>query len=236
MRLVCLPHAGASSALFRPWKLALSGIATVDSPELPGRGARFGAPFPQRITELAEDIASTLSHRTGPVVLYGHSMGALLAFETARALARHGVLVTGLVLSGRAAPHLDGPPLARHTLSDAALASELQRIGGTSDAVLARPDVLAATLPVIRADFRMVDTYAFSPGPALPVPAIILGGTEDPATPPASLHAWSELVSGPLAVEFWPGGHFFVREQEPRLIDLFRRVLPAWRAGRTAGA
>lgn len=234
MRLICLPHAGGSAALYRPWKAALAGIATVESPELPGRGALFGAPFPTDIAALAEDLAATLSQRTAPLVLYGHSMGALLAFEAARALARQGVSVAGLVLSGRAAPHLDGPPRARHTLSDAELAAELRKIGGTSGEVLANPDLLAITLPAVRADFRMVDTYAYRPGPVLPVPAVILGGTEDAATPPATLEAWSALIGGPLAVELWPGGHFFVREQEKRLLALLARVIPAWRAGRAA--
>lgn len=232
MRLVCLPHAGGSAALYRPWKAALSGLATVDSPELPGRGTRHGAPFPASLAALAEDLAAPLAHRPVPLVLYGHSMGALLAFETARALARHGAAVAGLVLSGRAAPHLPFPRLDRHLMSDAALIGELKRIGGTPDALFSRPDVLAMALPALKADFRMVDTYAFAPGPALACPAVILGGDADPATPEPSLHAWRELIAGPLAVEIWPGGHFFVREDEPRLVALLKRTLPAWRAAR----
>lgn len=232
MRLVCLPHAGASAALFRPWKVTLSGIATVDSPELPGRGTRYGAPFATDIAALADDLADTLAQRTVPLVLYGHSMGALLAFEVARSLARQGVSVAGLVLSGRAAPHLDGPPRARHTMTDAELVAELSAIGGTSKEVLAQPDLLAMTLPAVRADFRMVDTYAFKPGPALAVPAVILGGSEDAATPPETLHAWNALICGPLTVELWPGGHFFVRDQEVRLLALLAKVIPAWRTAR----
>lgn len=235
MRLVCLPHAGGSAALYRPWKVALSGLATVESPELPGRGTRFGAPFASSLVDLAGDVANTVAHRVGPLVLYGHSMGAVLAFETARALARHGISVAGLVLSGRAAPQLPFPSLGRHLLGDAALAAELQRIGGTTQAVLAQPELMAAMLPVLRADFRLVDTYAFAAGPKLPVPAVILGGAEDPATPLPALHAWAEVVSGPLAVELWPGGHFFVRDQEARLMELLRRLLPAWRAARAGG-
>ncbi|MEP9354716.1 alpha/beta fold hydrolase [Xanthobacter sp. KR7-65] len=232
MRLVCLPHAGGSAAIYRPWKAALAGVASVDSPELPGRGTRQSAPFPAGIVALAEDLAAPLAERSVPLVLYGHSMGALLAFETARALARHGVTVAGLVLSGRAAPHLPFPSLDRHQMSDAQLIAELRRIGGTSDAVLAQPDLLAVMLPALKADFRMVDTYAFAPGPKLDCPAVILGGADDLATPEPSLHAWRELVGGPLAVEIWPGGHFFVREEEARLLALLKRQLPAWRAAR----
>ncbi len=232
MRLVCLPHAGGSAVLYRTWKAALLGLATVDSPELPGRGSRHGAPLPTSLPALAEDIAAPLAHRPVPVVLYGHSMGALLAFETARALARHGVTVAGLVLSGRAAPHLPFPRLDRHLMSDAALIEELKRIGGTPDALFRRPEILAMTLPALKADFRMVDTYAFTPGPALACPAVILGGADDPATPEPSLHAWRELICGPVAVDIWPGGHFFVREDEDRLLTLLKRTLPVWRAAR----
>lgn len=235
MRLVCLPHAGGSAAVYRTWKAGLAGLVTVDSPELPGRGSRQGAPFPASMLSLAEEIAAPLAQRSVPLVLYGHSMGALLAFETARALARHGVTVAGLVVSGRAAPHLPLPSFDRHLMSDAQLITELKRIGGTSDAVLAQPELLAMTLPALKADFRLVDTYAFAPAPALACPAVVLGGDEDIATPEPSLHAWRELVSGPVSVEIWPGGHFFVREQEARLLALLKRVLPAWRSARAAG-
>ncbi|MFS8036987.1 thioesterase II family protein [Xanthobacter sp. AM11] len=233
MRLVCLPHAGGASAAFRPWKAALAGVATVDSPELPGRGARFGAPFAASLSTLAEDLAAPLGQRVGPLVLYGHSMGALLAFEVARALARQGVAVAGLVVSGRAAPQLAPPPMARHLLPDAELAAELERMGGTAAGVLAQPELRAVALQLVRADFRLVETYVYAPGPPLPVPAVILGGAQDPATSPQSLAAWAEVISGPVAVESWPGGHFFVRLHERRLLDLLRRTLPAWQAGPT---
>ncbi|MFG1345577.1 alpha/beta fold hydrolase [Xanthobacter autotrophicus DSM 431] len=234
MRLVCLPHAGGAAALYRPWKLKLSGIATVESPELPGRGTRFGAPHATSLTALASDLAVPLAHRIGPLVLYGHSMGALLAYEMARDLMRHGVPVAGLVLAGRGAPHLAGPPQARHLLADADLAAELHRFGGTAAEVMALPELRALALAQVRADFRLVDTYVFQPGAPLPMPAVILGGADDPATSPATLAAWSELIGGPLSVEIWPGGHFFVRDHEARLIDLVRRALATWRAGPAA--
>lgn len=234
MRLVCLPHAGGSAALYRPWKLKLSGVATVESPELPGRGTRFGAPFATALTALAADLGSAVANRIGPLVLYGHSMGALLAYEMARDLVRHGVPVAGLVLAGRAAPHLSRPPAARHLLPDAALAAELDRIGGTAAEVMAEPELRAIALAQVRADFRLVDTYVFQPAAPLPVPAVILGGADDPATSPATLHAWSELIAGPLSVEIWSGGHFFVRDHDARLVDLLGRALLAWRSGPVA--
>lgn len=232
MRLVCLPHAGGSAVLYRTWKAAFLGLATVDSPELPGRGSRHGAPVPASLATLAEDIAAPLLHRPAPVVLYGHSMGALLAFEMARALDRQGVSVAGLVLSGRAAPHLPFPRQDRHLMSDAALIEELKRFGGTPEVLFRRPEILAMALPALKADFRMVDTYAFTPGPALACPAVILGGADDAGTPEPSLHAWREVIAGPVAVEVWPGGHFFVREDEARLLTLLKRTLSVWRAAR----
>lgn len=236
MRLVLLPHAGGS-AMALPWRALLPPALAgrVVPLELPGRGRRFLEPAAPSLQLLAREVAATVRAAAGGegVVLQGHSMGALLAYEAARELAAMGVAVRGLVLSGREAPHWlvrrSGPP--RHLLTDAELVRELRRLGGTAADVLADPGLMELLLPVVRADFRLVETYRRAPGPPLAVPAVVLGGIDDPATSVAGLHAWDEVLSGPLAVERWPGGHFFLHDAPERFAALLGREAEAM-AGR----
>lgn len=214
-----------------PWRARLPPAlaAWVVGLELPGRGRRFGEPFAVSLPALARDLAATIGAMGDEaVLLQGHSMGALLAYEVARVLVAQGRAVRGLLLSGRAAPHwpVEGPPLPRHLLSDAGLVQELKRLGGTPPEVLAEPDLLALLLPLLRADFHLVESYVWEPGPALPVAATVLGGADDRATPPEALAAWGEVLAGPVAVEVWPGGHFFLNEAP----DRFTRRMSQWAA------
>ncbi|MDQ0505098.1 thioesterase II family protein [Xanthobacter agilis] len=224
-RLVLLPHAGGSVAAL-PWRARLPRAVAegVVDLELPGHGRRFGAPFAPSLRALAAALAADIRAAVGdvPVLFQGHSMGALLAYEIARERCAQGGAVAGLVLSGRAAPRWpaarDAPP--RHLCADAVLVDELRRLGGTPAEVLAAPDLMDLVLPVVRDDFRLVETYRWEPGPRLRVPAVVLGGRDDPATSPAALAAWGEVITGPLRVEHWPGGHFFPYPEPQRLADL----------------
>ncbi|MFG1478720.1 alpha/beta fold hydrolase [Xanthobacter sp. V4C-4] len=239
-RLVLLPHAGGAAGAL-PWRALLprDWAERVIDLELPGRGRRFGVPFAASLRSLAEELAASIHAVSGaePVLLQGHSMGALIAYETARALLDRGVAVAGLVLSGRAAPHWPavGAGRPRHLRSDAELVAELRRLGGTPAAVLAEPDLLELMLPVLRADFKLVETYRWVPGPALPLPAVVVGGVDDPATPPESLAAWGEALRGPVRVERWAGGHFFAHHAPRRYAELIQRHAEAVAAAAAGG-
>ncbi|MFE1599072.1 thioesterase II family protein [Methylobacterium sp. ID0610] len=232
VRLVCLPFAGGSATAYAGIEAALADVAEVRTAELPGRGMRFGEAFATDLTVLAAQIAAAVLAMPDPgkpLVLFGHSMGALLAHEIARALARQENPPRHLVLSGAPAPQRRSAAarraLAEETRTDAGLVARMRRLGGTPPEIFAQPDLLALVLPVLRADYALVAGYAPPALPPLAVPATLLGGTEDAETPPADLVAWADGLAGSVAVEFWPGGHFFIRPNEARLAALLRAAI-----------
>lgn len=225
LRLVCFPHAGGSASAFRTWPAGLPQAVELWSAELPGRGARAGeAPVADReriVTEIADGLPDGV-----PLALFGHSLGAVLAYETARELRRRGLPVPRLlVASAREAPHLPHPGEPVHALGDEAFLAAVQRLGGTPAEVLAEPDLVELALPALRADFRISETYAFRREAPLDVPILAIGGVDDPDVTPADLEAWEEHTTAGCRTTLFAGGHFFVEPAEAAVLQLLAREL-----------
>jgi surfactin synthase thioesterase subunit len=237
-RLICLPWAGGSASAFRPWMGVLGKLAQVLAVELPGHGARYGELCLDDAYELAVRIADAvlaLPRADTPLVIYGHSMGALLGFEAARILSARSAPLLGLVLTGYHAPHWQGKQVLRSRMSDAVLLEDLRQLGGTAPEILDSPDLLSIVLPILRSDYRLTEVYCPTLAdlmPRLSLPVDIIGGEGDADNPRESLWAWKEALSGPVDVSVWPGGHFFVDDQQPALLKHLARRLEEWsRAG-----
>jgi pyochelin biosynthesis protein PchC len=224
-RLVCFPHAGGGAATFDPWRNLLPPEVRLDAVQLPGREHRTGEPADPRLVDLAERLAAALNAETGvsrPDVFFGHSMGALLAYETIRALRRRdAALPARLVVAGARAPHLPRQSHV-HDRPEGELVAELNRLGGTPADLLrelaAEGESLDSVLPAVRADFTAVETYRYLPEPPLPCALTVLGGAADSDVTETHLAAWSVHVQRPPAVAVLAGGHFFV--QTPSLADV----------------
>ncbi|MGO4850980.1 thioesterase II family protein [Inquilinus sp. 2KB_12] len=233
-RLVCLPWAGGGASGFRPWIAELRGIADVFAAEMPGHGLRFGESCIDDAATLTTAIAGAilaLPHAERPVLIYGHSMGALLGFETARILVGRSHPVLGLVLSGYHAPHWRGPERQRSRMTDAELVEDLRGMGGTAPQVLDAPDLLSVLLPILRSDYRLTETYRPSLDsllPKFPRPVDVIGGEQDEENPPESLQAWQEVLDRPLQVSLWQGGHFFIEMHRRALLAHLGRRLAEW--------
>jgi medium-chain acyl-[acyl-carrier-protein] hydrolase len=211
LRLVCLAHAGGGGSVLRPWSVRMPAGVELCAVQLPGREARFGEPAITRmrplVAALAEGLAPELDR---PFALFGHSLGALLAYELARCLRdtdRPGPV--HLFASGSAAPHARPPRTPVHALPEAEFIAELRRRGGTPPAVLEHAELMQLLLPTLRADFAVSDTYEFTPGPPLACPVTAFGGAEDASVAPPEVERWREVTSGPFAGRVLPGGHFF---------------------------
>jgi surfactin synthase thioesterase subunit len=234
-RLICLPWAGGGASAYRPWMAALRNVADVLATELPGHGARFDERCVGDAYELAARIADAvlaLPRADTPLVIYGHSMGALLGFEAARILTAHSAPLRGLVLSGYHAPHWQARRTLRSRMSDAALLETLRHMGGTAPEVLDSPELLSIILPILRSDYLLTEVYRptlADLAPKLSLPVDIIGGEEDPDNPPDSLYAWKDVLSGPVDVSLWPGGHFFIQDQRSTLLSHLARRLAKWR-------
>ncbi|MDI4664963.1 alpha/beta fold hydrolase [Xanthobacter autotrophicus] len=219
LRLFCLPFAGGNASAYAPWQAAINPAIEVVPVQLPGHGARIReAPF-ETMDDMADGMADAMARRLdAPYAVFGHSMGALLAFETLRRLrARGAPAPVELFVSARRAPHLppSRPPL--HVLSDADLVAELRALNGTPDVVLGDRELLDLLLPVIRADLKAVETYRFRAAAPFDFPIHAFGGTRD-SIPEEDLRAWSRHSTSVFSLALYPGDHFYLNDHRIPLL------------------
>lgn len=227
LRMFCFPHAAGSSAVFRPWAGRLPAGVEVWGLNLPGRGSRLLEPLIERMSPLVEAVGEgILPLLDRPFVFYGHSMGAMVGFELARWLRRRGrPQPDHLFVSSRTAPHLEVRKKPLHQLPEAELIEELGQFNGTPREVLDNRELMQLLLPAIRADFAVLETYAYAPEAPLAVPLTVLGGTEDRDVTADDLAGWCEHTAAACTVRLLPGDHFFIQTEQGPLLDLIRRAL-----------
>jgi medium-chain acyl-[acyl-carrier-protein] hydrolase len=220
-RLFCLPYAGGAASGYRSWADLLPADVEVCPVQLPGRGSRFReAPF-RRVADLVAALAEGLLPLLDlPFALFGHSMGALVAFELARELRRRGAHAPSLLaLSGHQAPRRPAPEPPFSHLPDAEFLAEVRRrYDGIPPEVLAEEELLRLLLPVLRADIEVLESYAYAPEGPLDCPVSCFGGENDPHVSLADLQAWRDETSGPLRVRTFAGGHFFVESARDEVL------------------
>lgn len=228
MQLFCLPHAGAGASAYRHWPQLLPPTVDLVPIQLPGREARFAEPPARTAAEVVDGVLEPLLDRiSGPFALFGHSMGALLSYELAHALADRGRPPAHLFVSGYAAPQRIRPTGGIvHLLPDDELLEHLEYLEGTPPEVLASPELLRLLLPVCRNDFGLCETHVFRPRPPLRIPVTALAGVADRGAPPAEVEAWRELTTGDFVHRSFPGGHFYLLEQAADVVAAVVERLP----------
>ena len=212
LRLLCFHPAGGGPALFRGWPAALPEDVEVLAVQLPGREGRLAEPcltgFPEAVKRLHAALRPWLDR---PYALFGHSMGALLAYGVATAAARHGDRTpAGLLVSGAGGPGSARDRRGRAYWSERELVAELRSMGGTPEEVLADRDLLSVVLPTLRADYAICDSFRRPAGPPLDCPVSVFGGQDDDSVPVGDLRRWSDTTRGESSVRLFPGGHFFL--------------------------
>lgn len=213
-RLICVPHAGGGVATFRGWPEQLP-VADVGIAQLPGRGSRLREPLLDSLVDAASGVADSIAASPAyPTVLFGHSLGALIAFEIAKRLRDRGWPLMALFVSGRRGPSLPDPlpPVARLP-TEAFVAEVRRRYDAVPDAVLADPDLMQLLLPGLRADFAMLEGYRYEPAAPLGCPLVACGGASDPHASREELEAWRREARGRFNVHTFAGGHFYLHDE-----------------------
>jgi medium-chain acyl-[acyl-carrier-protein] hydrolase len=223
LRLLCFPYAGASTAAFSAWPAGLPATIEVWAVQAPGRGWRLGERPLRRMQPLLDGIVDEIETAwtdRRPFALFGHSMGALVAFEVARELRRRAVaLPSHLVVSGAAAPHLplEGEPL--HRLRDEKLLDELRDLNGTPPEMLDNPKLRKLLVPIVRADLELGETYRYTEELPLPFPIAALAGAADRAVPTARMTEWRRHTSTGFSLALHDGDHFFIHSNRRAVLD-----------------
>ncbi|MFI8520126.1 thioesterase II family protein [Streptomyces sp. NPDC085481] len=226
VRLLCLPHAGGSTALYRSWKDLLPPEVEPVLVCPPGREDRMDEPLPKELPELVAGLARAVEPLLDrPWAVFGHSMGATVAHELVLRLlrGRHRA-PEHLFVSAREAPqHHHGGTV--HLLDDDALAAELIRLGGTSPELLAMAEVRGLVLPAVRGDYRLIETYAADPQGPVPCPMTALVGEADTELTAEEAAGWEKWTTGPFQLLTFPGGHFYLSDRPRVVVDAVRRRL-----------
>ncbi|MFD4139643.1 MULTISPECIES: thioesterase II family protein [unclassified Streptomyces] len=226
-RLVCFPHAGGSATYYFPVAQALSPAVDVLAVQYPGRqDRRTEAPIDD-LFKLADILADELQPWTDrPLALFGHSLGATLAYEVALRLEAGGVDPVTLFASGRRAPSRHRENSTVYLSDDETLLDTIKALSGTSPELLEDDELLRSLLPAIRADYKAAETYRKLPGtPQLRCPVITLTGDVDPEVTRAEAEAWEGHTAGDFTLVEYAGGHFYLNEHAPSVIARIREVL-----------
>jgi medium-chain acyl-[acyl-carrier-protein] hydrolase len=232
LRLFCFPYAGGSAAIYRPWAASLPPAIELCAVQLPGRGERLDEPSYTDLRALVGDAeAALLPYLDKPFALFGHSMGAMIAFELARRLRDRGLNPVHLFLSARRAPQLEVEEEITYNLPEPEFIDEVRRLNGTPQEVLEHPELMQMVLPLLRADFEVVETYRYEPGAPLDCPVTVFGGLQDSDVPRPQLDAWREHTTAAFSVRMLPGDHFFLHKTQPLLTRVVVQELSHPRGG-----
>jgi surfactin synthase thioesterase subunit len=226
--LLCFPFAGGSASYYFPLSQALAPEAAVLAVQYPGRQDRRHERSVEDIAVLADHITNALRDWHGrDIVLFGHSMGATVAFEVARRLESPGA--TGpspvhFIASARRAPGLPTGTLL-HQRADSEIISEVRRLRGPGASPVDDDELIRAFLPAIRADYKAIETYCCPAGITIGCPITALAGVVDPLTSISQVRAWAEYTSGQFDLRIFPGGHFFLDGWDDSTVSAIKQLL-----------
>ncbi|HYI92255.1 MAG TPA: thioesterase domain-containing protein [Bryobacteraceae bacterium] len=226
LTLFCFPYAGGGTMVYRGWREALPNAAMV-AVRLPGRESRLAEPpletMSSLVGNLAQEILPYLNH---PFAFFGHSMGAIAAYELTRWLRSNGHnLPQALHVSAARAPqyrlnHTPGPEPDEHTFLE-----ELRRLEGMPRDVLDNPELMRVALPALRADASLYRQYVYYHDVPLSIPIHAYGGISDPMIRREHLDRWREQTTAAFSLQQFEGGHFYIQSSQDKLLQKLRRNL-----------
>ena len=225
LKLFCFPYAGGTASIFRDWANHLPSTIQVIPVDLPGRGRRITEPpfigYQALLEALAEAMPPLLDT---PFAFFGHSMGAIIAFELARYLRReYGREPHALFPAGRRAPHVPDTDPVTYNLPHDKFIEELRRIDGTPSETFEHAELMELMVPLLRADFQLVQTYEYLDGDPLSCPIFAYGGLQDDEETRERMMKWKEQTISRFKLHMLPGGHFFLRSSQALLLKMLAR-------------
>ena len=220
MRLICLPHAGGGASSFHHLAALLPSDIEMMAVQLPGRESRLSEAAFRRMAALIDALSKGINGwLEKPYSLFGHSMGALIAFELGREIRRRGLpLPHTTIVSGRRSPTVPNTERPLHLLPDDAFVDALvERYDAIPKVIRDEPELMALFMPVLKADFEIFESHHHVDEPPLASALSIYGGRADPQT--RQMDGWANLYAGAARTRLFDGGHFYLADQRRALAD-----------------
>ncbi len=216
-RLFVFPYAGGAPSSFNKWIAEFPNTIEVSIVHYPGRGSRFNESLIKDLFVLVEEIANAIQPELDkPFFFFGHSFGAVLAFEVARRISPQPQI---LFVSACGAPHVPNPNRPIHALPDSEFIRSLQELNGLPTEVASNAELMELLLPVLRADFEAAESYQYTSNEhRLGCPIIAFGGTDDFHVDRDHLEGWGYQTKGRFKSQIFSGDHFFINTARQSVI------------------
>jgi len=226
LRLFCFPYSGGAAHVYSKWHEKLPSDVEVIAIQYPGRSSRFIEPLVTSMADMVRGAYDGIQHLLDrPFALFGHSLGAAIAFELCRKLEQDGQKPVFLFPSGRNAPHIDTDREEIHSLGEAEFTEEIRNFNGTPKEVLDNPELMELMIPILRADFTISETYTFQDGPKLNTPIRAFGANSDPHVQEEGVIGWGEYGQGDFKSHIFEGHHFFIQDETSDFFNVLANYL-----------
>ncbi len=227
LQVLFFSYAGGSASVFQPYANALvDKKVSMTAVQLPGRANRFLEPpisdWSSMRNLIRQDVVPQLQ---GPTILFGHSFGCRLAYETARIAAETGLQPLHLILSGAKAVHIRKKTDPIHTLADHEFRERLREIGGTPLDIIRNDELMRLITPMLKADFKLSAEHQPTPGEPLDIPVTCVYGTKDDSTPLIDVQAWQTHFCPTVIFKSIEAGHFFINTHRNQLAMILNSVV-----------
>lgn len=229
-KLFCIPYSGGSSSVYYKWKRLLHPSITLCPLELAGRGRRMREPFYASVAQAADDISDMILSQLEqgePYAIYGHSMGALLAYETYYSLKAKGIHdPEHIFFSGRKAPQDELEKSEYYKLPEEEFLNVVFHYGGNTREILQNRELLDLFVPILRADFKIAEIYEYNAhDDKIQCECTVVNGRSDRSISKQDITMWSELIDGYCQYRWISGEHFFISENTEATVKLINEVL-----------
>lgn len=227
LRLFCFHYAGGSASIFRQWSKDIIKEVEVVAIQLPGREERFDEPQLSNICEVIDNLCLNFADYTNkPFIFFGHSIGAMIAFEFTRALRKHSMLQPKhLIISGAKAPQVPITKSPIHSLPTVKFIEELKKYNGTPDHIINDEEMMSIFIPTLRADFCVAETYKYIGEEPFNHPITAFGGLNDDTFDSQNLQKWQTQTTSSFESYFFPGDHFFINSSYDKVIKIVNFIL-----------
>lgn len=228
INLLCFHYGGGSASAYKDWAKDIIKQVNLIAVQLPGREGRFNEPLLTKMDEVIQELYNNFNlYKRESFIFFGHSIGAIIAFEFARTIRKFdkSFKLKHLIVSGTKAPQLFSSESLTHTLSNDEFLQEISKYNGVPSEIIKNEELMSVFLPIIKADFTISETYTYSKGEVLNCPITALGGINDYSFNKEDLIKWNQQTSSLFKHFMLPGDHFFIRSSFQKVISIINSIL-----------